>query len=903
MAIKIKKPAKINFYKFVKPEGAGSSTKKSAGSTALAKGIGKNVSALNNIGVTLNSVAKAMQEFVESQQNILKNVTTSVEPSFVPRYTKPMGQDDDGGGGLVDNDIAKVKMPGFLEAIFNLVKDFLVLAIAKPALEWLSDPENRQTVKNVIGTIVDIFKAVSGFLTDRVTGLIDNLYELFRDDKSWWEKIGDFFGAVVNFAGLFVAIRYLKNPLKLISDFGDVLKGLFGGLKGAKKSLGGTLKRLGKAGMLVGAGLLLYNALTGNDGEDGEDGSDGAAGMDGSTGDIEDALGDFARGGPLAKYAKGGWISGPQSGYPVSLDGGRSASFIGHGTEYVAQRAAGGFVIPFNTPATKSNPGLTQSRIGEAQGMGFDLGGMLQGFAAGGPTPQTSTERTTNKGLNRKDKNGGQKAVIGVGKAILKKGFTVAEHPNFTKNNYSGSGANTGKGFNAKGNSRVGGHSAGSAHYKNLALDVTDWRPGDWGGRTKKLAQRVFDLRKQFKLTQIIHDPWGSWFAGEGRKGAALGGHPSHLHLAFADSIIKGGGSKQPSNTGSGAAAADSKTVQSMGFNKQQWDIFRHTVAKIESSGQPNNGYGAKGGSNDHYDGRYQLGADAKTDGARYAGLSDPGHSASAREKFRNDPKLQEKLFAGFTKANHTYLMGNAEYKSASPERKLQILGYAHNQGMGGAEKWMTTGVVGADGFGTKGTKYTDEIAKAFKSKGKDGGGNNIEFDDVNIASTDTESIGDGNTNGNTNDDSSTSSPSGFQFSSDPTVAFSQLAEQMTSAFSGSGNGISGLDNSVVKDLKGAFSPLASSSTSDLKQGTANVETAKNNKRSAQAQVVSEMQNLAALQNQQTQAVAQQNMEQVAAAQNAARQQKPQIIPTGGDTKKELVAQLNSFNNPLKVFG
>jgi murein DD-endopeptidase MepM/ murein hydrolase activator NlpD len=65
--------------------------------------------------------------------------------------------------------------------------------------------------------------------------------------------------------------------------------------------------------------------------------------------------------------------------------------------------------------------------------------------------------------------------------------------------------------------------------------------------------------------------------------------------------------------------------------------------------------------------------------------------------------------------------MRNAKYKSASVERKLQILGYAHNQGMGGAENWLTTGVVGADGFGTKGTKYTDLIAKNFKAK-KSGG-------------------------------------------------------------------------------------------------------------------------------------------------------------------------------------
>ena len=30
--------------------------------------------------------------------------------------------------------------------------------------------------------------------------------------------------------------------------------------------------------------------------------------------------------------------------------------------------------------------------------------------------------------------------------------------------------------------------------------------------------------------------------------------------------------------------------------------------------------------------------------------------------------------------------MGNETYKGSNIERKLQILGYAHNQGMGGAE-------------------------------------------------------------------------------------------------------------------------------------------------------------------------------------------------------------------------
>ena len=179
-----------------------------------------------------------------------------------------------------------------------------------------------------------------------------------------------------------------------------------------------------------------------------------------------------------------------------------------------------------------------------------------------------------------------------------------------------------------------------------------------------------------------------------------------------------------------GGMVGSSDIVSSMGFSDSDFGVFKNVVASIESSGQPNNGYGAKGGSGNHYDGRYQLGADAKTDGARYAGVSDPGHSPSEREKFRKDPQLQETLFAGFTKANHTYLMSIPEYKEANSQRKLEILGYAHNQGMGAAAKWMKTGVVGADGFGTKGTKYTNSIATAFKS-GSSGQSSTFSLDDV----------------------------------------------------------------------------------------------------------------------------------------------------------------------------
>ena len=72
--------------------------------------------------------------------------------------------------------------------------------------------------------------------------------------------------------------------------------------------------------------------------------------------------------------AKGGWINGPMSGYPVSLDG-KTTAFIGHGTEWVGAKmsSGGAFVVPFNTPATKKDSGLTTRRFREAMSGGYTL--------------------------------------------------------------------------------------------------------------------------------------------------------------------------------------------------------------------------------------------------------------------------------------------------------------------------------------------------------------------------------------------------------------------------------------------------------------------------------------------------------------------------------------------------
>jgi hypothetical protein len=73
-----------------------------------------------------------------------------------------------------------------------------------------------------------------------------------------------------------------------------------------------------------------------------------------------------------------GWISGSYNGYPVSLNGGKSTSFIGHGSEYVSKHKTNdsSFVIPYDTPATKTNKNLTSIRIKEAIDKGYDVPNM-----------------------------------------------------------------------------------------------------------------------------------------------------------------------------------------------------------------------------------------------------------------------------------------------------------------------------------------------------------------------------------------------------------------------------------------------------------------------------------------------------------------------------------------------
>jgi hypothetical protein len=126
-------------------------------------------------------------------------------------------------------------------------------------------------------------------------------------------------------------------------------------------------------------------------------------------------------------------------------------------------------------------------------------------------------------------------------------------------------------------------------------------------------------------------------------------------------------------------------------FGERALDIYGQSVGQIESG----NRYEITGGYNNHYQGRYQMGRDALAD----VGV---GFTAADREDFLADPEAQDAAFRAFTLQNHATLSRlSRRYREMPRTEQLGILGYAHNQGAGGAIDYLRTGTAGRDGFGT----------------------------------------------------------------------------------------------------------------------------------------------------------------------------------------------------------
>ena len=372
MATAVNKGSKINFYKFVQVKEVSSA---SEGSGEVASVINSNTKAINNLGGTLNSLGKVLTDLKKIAIIDLEREQKENRSSFKSNFA------DEKGTKRKKSFFASIiggKAKGFFESILGMLGGLFKFYVGTKALKWLSNPKNRETVKNVIGVIAKIGKFIFDWAKFGITTTIDSLYTLLSDDTSWWDKTLSVGKLLVGVGAILLGARYLSNPVKIVTDIGRAITTLIRFATGQGRTGRGGRRRGGRLGaglrLAAGAGLA-YGAYQGYQSLN------------------EDKPEEKANGGKLKKAHAGGWINGPQSGYKVSLDGGRSTSFIGHGKEYVARKADGGaFVVPFNTPATQRMSGLTSKRIGEAKRGGYKLPGFSQGGYLDASKRQDSTQ-------------------------------------------------------------------------------------------------------------------------------------------------------------------------------------------------------------------------------------------------------------------------------------------------------------------------------------------------------------------------------------------------------------------------------------------------------------------------------------------------------------------------------
>ena len=121
--------------------------------------------------------------------------------------------------------------------------------------------------------------------------------------------------------------------------------------------------------------------------------------------------------------------------------------------------------------------------------------------------------------------------IVNIGKDLISQGFSVAEHPDFTKTPTASGGAYT------PGKGSVSRVHKGAGHYDGRAIDVTDWR-GSIEDSKARYRSVLTSLQNIPAINMLIHDSWGGMYS-PGRKQRPGGhGHPTHMHIEVKD---KGG--------------------------------------------------------------------------------------------------------------------------------------------------------------------------------------------------------------------------------------------------------------------------------------------------------------------------------------------------------------------------
>ena len=312
---------------------------------------------INQIGLSLNGISKTLDNIRRLQVKRLKALEKErIKNSFEARYTK--NEKVKGSFAFSSGVLGRVA-PDFFGGLMGFLGGLIKYLVLRPILEWLADKNNQQKIISFMEGLKKILDFFTWLVSSAIVNIVDGLYDLLRDDATPWERLTGFLKAFGIIGAAFVGLAFLRNPKKTIDAFRNVFTNFNNNLKKRHEKLKQTAGR----------------SPTGTTGS-------GKKPVKTKPVPRQRSRFRFPR---FGRRSEGGYIDGPMGGYPVTLDG-RGVDFIGHGREFVAQKPGGdAFVIPFETPDTIKDPGLTGKRIKEALKGGFNLKEMSSGGWINGP--------------------------------------------------------------------------------------------------------------------------------------------------------------------------------------------------------------------------------------------------------------------------------------------------------------------------------------------------------------------------------------------------------------------------------------------------------------------------------------------------------------------------------------
>ena len=440
-----------------------------------------------------------------------------------------------------------LKLPrmGFFDRIKEFIKNVLLGFILTRLIKFAP----------LLQRIVPFLSGAIDFMTDFVTGLVDGLgtflkwgFDAYEKTEEFIDNIGgeDAVGAFNKFTGA------LEKFLSLA-----LIAGLATGALEVEKNKGGRGGRGGRGGLGGRGGrpgaIRRFTKKYGRDAAIKRFGKEAVRKFGGSAG--RSAATNLARRGLVGALGKGGTRAGLRFVKKFISPIVKRIPILGGLIDFALNYFV--FKEPIGRAAFAAIGATILGVIGT--GFGGPLGAIIGGFvgdAAGkklydiffsGKKPveieddqkdqkqDKSVKSTTSYSQGKQGKFDIKSSnnIVNIGKNLVSKGFSVAEHPDFTKTPTASGGTYT------PGEGSVSNVHSGDGHYESRAIDVTDWRGTleDSKARYRSVLDSIYNNGNMANDMLLIHDSWGV-ADKSGKNPPGRHGHPTHMHIEVKD---KGG--------------------------------------------------------------------------------------------------------------------------------------------------------------------------------------------------------------------------------------------------------------------------------------------------------------------------------------------------------------------------